>query len=273
MRQRATISGLSVRTSSRPSYGSPGGATSGSPRGITVRFADAGGVGDLGFTVQRGTHIENEALVTEISGALTALDSRSRAGTLKGTPAGKALADRVRALRAVLGLIRQRVDTENYDFTGEHSVEQINDRLARLKDEARSLVGDVGRAAKARGAERTAVVEETAKTIVARGAAQEKSEAERKEGFFDKYGTYIKWGGAVVGLGLSAYLFGPLIRGVGARVGRAPATAGLGQGPVWAAAQARHGTTDGVSSGTLKGVGVAVVVMGLLAAAASRKGR
>lgn len=194
---------------------------------LSVRFGDDVAVGALLPTAWRGTHTESEALVTEVEGLLVALAARAGEGALRGTAAGREIANRVQTLRGQLSPFRQRVETEDYDFTGTYTATAVRDRLKRLRDEVKGLLASAQRVVSADTvADRSAASQAEAKLVREKAKLQTKSEEDREKGWLDKYGLYLKLGGGLVGLGLTAYLAGPLIRAVAGRAGKSVAAGG-----------------------------------------------
>jgi len=180
--------------------------------------------GSLGFTLFRGTHAENEGLLTGVEGSLVALSDRLGRGEARGTATATSAGARVTVLRGELALIRQRIVDEDYDFTGQYTVDGINGRLKRMKDEVDGLVASVTRTVQEpKGSATQAATDRRESALVqTKTVVQTKDEKDRTTSafalFMEKYGTYVKVGGGLVALGLVAYAFGPLVRGLGSRV-------------------------------------------------------
>lgn len=212
---------------------------------LSIHFSSSGrglGQGGLGFTFSRGTHAENEALITGIEATLVSVADRVTRGELRGTQTARDVANRAQVLRGELGPLRQRVAEEDYDFTSPFDVDGINGRLKRMRDEVGGLVGSIQRVIMEPSGSPAQVAADTREATLVREKAkvQVEDEKKREEGFWDKYGLYVKIGSGVVGLGLMAYLFGPLVRGLGARAG-ARAAAGAVPGGAVATAGLLHG--------------------------------
>ena len=190
-------------------------------RMYTMQGVGGTGAGGLGLVLTgEGTHQENVGIAGPLGATITSLRKQ-----VDSSQSYKALPDaRWQALAALdqysgqLRYLKGKVDAENYDLFGANSVRDVNAQLKVLKSNVGALRGQILAVLRKEQSDIT-----TGKTIKEQADAAKRALDEDKQSWWDQYKTPVYVGSALVGAALLAYLLGPLIRGVGARVAAAPA--------------------------------------------------
>jgi hypothetical protein len=179
------------------------------------------GTNGLGISLDPATKIRSSNNVVYIDGTLTALEAYVRSKAYEGSSFRSEAVGQINALRAEFAPLRQRVKADDYDYIGTNSADDVHDHLLRIKDAVDSLKGKAMQLAPQRGEARAEAAAAAGSQIAVEEETRKKKEDERRS-FLDRFlagefKTYLYGGGGLVGLILLVYLFGPLIRGAGAR--------------------------------------------------------